>query len=41
MKYTVQMAADGMIYMPSFMKFGSYIHVMLRLLPQQSEGLQC
>jgi hypothetical protein len=33
MKYTVEMASDGMICVPSFMKIGSGIQVILRLLP--------
>jgi hypothetical protein len=41
MKYTVEMASDGMIYVSSFMKTGSGIQVMLRLLPRQSGRLQC
>jgi hypothetical protein len=36
-KYTIQMASDGMIYVPSFMRTGSGILVLLRLLPQQSD----
>jgi hypothetical protein len=38
MKYTVQMASGGMIYILSFMKIGSGIQVILRLLPPQSGG---
>jgi hypothetical protein len=41
MKYTVEMASDGMIYVPRFMKIGLGIQVILRLLAQQSEKLQC
>jgi hypothetical protein len=41
MWYTVEMASDGMIYIPSFMKIGSGIQVILMLLPQQHERLQC
>jgi hypothetical protein len=41
MRYTVQMASDGMTYVPSFTKVGWYIQVILRLLPQQFERLQC
>jgi hypothetical protein len=41
MKYTVEMASDGMIYVPSFMKIGLGLQVILRLLPAQSERLQC
>jgi hypothetical protein len=40
MKYTVEMASHGMIYIPSFMKIGSGIQVILRLLLRQSERLQ-
>jgi hypothetical protein len=40
-QYTVKMASDGMIYIPSFMKIGLGIQVILRLLPIQSERLQC
>jgi hypothetical protein len=41
MKYTVEMTSDGMIYIPDFMKIGSGIQVILRLLPGQSEKLRC
>jgi hypothetical protein len=41
MKYIVEMASGGIIYVPSFMEIGSVIQVILRLLPRQSEGLQC
>jgi hypothetical protein len=41
MKYTVKLASDGMIYILSFMNIGSGIQVILRLLPLQSEKLQC
>jgi hypothetical protein len=40
MKYTVQMASGGMIYVRCFMRIGSGIQVILRLL-QRSERLQC
>jgi hypothetical protein len=40
-KYTVEMASDGLIYVPSFMKIRSDVQVILRLLPRQSERLQC
>jgi hypothetical protein len=33
MKYAVEMASDGMLHVPSFMKFGLGIQVILRLLP--------
>jgi hypothetical protein len=39
MRYTVDMALDGMIYTPSFMKIGSGIQVILRLLLRQFERL--
>jgi hypothetical protein len=39
MRYTVKMASDGMIYIPSFMKIVSLIQVILRLLPRQFESL--
>jgi hypothetical protein len=32
---------NGMVYIPRFMKTGSDIHVVLRLLPRQFERLQC
>jgi hypothetical protein len=35
------MASGGMIYVPSVMTIGSGSQVILRLLPQQSERLQC
>jgi hypothetical protein len=41
MMYTFEMASDCMIYIPSFKTIGSGIQVLLRLLPQQFEGLQC
>jgi hypothetical protein len=41
MKYTVKMASDGTIHVPSFMKIGSGIQVILRSVPRQSEMLQC
>jgi hypothetical protein len=40
-KYTVEMASDGMIYVSSFKKIGSGIQVILKLLSRQSERLQC
>jgi hypothetical protein len=39
MRYTVEIASDGMMYLPSFMKIGSGIQVMLRLLCRQFEKL--
>jgi hypothetical protein len=41
MKYTIELASDGMIYIPSFIKIGLGIQIILRLLPPQSEKLQC
>jgi hypothetical protein len=41
MKYTVEMASDGMISVPSSMKTGSGIQVILRLLRRRSVRLQC
>jgi hypothetical protein len=40
MKYAVEMVSGGMIWVPSFMKIGSSIQVILRLLPRHSERLQ-
>jgi hypothetical protein len=34
----VEMASDGMIYVPSFMKINSGIQIILRLLPCQFLG---
>jgi hypothetical protein len=39
MRYTVEMASDGMTYILSFMMIDSGIQVMLRVLPQQFERL--
>jgi hypothetical protein len=39
MKYTTEIALDGMIYVPSSMKICLCIWVILRLLLQQSERL--
>jgi hypothetical protein len=39
MKYTVEMASGGMIYIPSLMTIGSGIRVILRALPKQFERL--
>jgi hypothetical protein len=33
MKYTVEVASDGMIYVPSFIKISLGIPVILKLLP--------
>jgi hypothetical protein len=40
-KYTIEMTSGGMIYIPSLMKIGSGVQVILLLLPRQSERLQC
>jgi hypothetical protein len=37
MEYTLEMASDGMIYIPSLMKIGSGIQFILRVLPQHFE----
>jgi hypothetical protein len=37
----VNIDLDGMICIPRFMKIGSVIQVMIKLLPRQSERLQC
>jgi hypothetical protein len=34
MRYTVQMASDGMIYIPSFMKISRGIQAILRVCPR-------
>jgi hypothetical protein len=39
MKYTIEMASDGMIYLPSFMKTGLDMQILLMLFPQNSEKL--
>jgi hypothetical protein len=39
MKYTVEMASGGMIYIPGFMTIGSGIQVILRVGPDQFERL--
>jgi hypothetical protein len=41
MKYTAEMVSNGMIYEPIYMKTGVGIQGILRLLPRQSERLQC
>jgi hypothetical protein len=41
MRYTIEMASHGMIYVLSFMKIGLGIQVILGLLPGQFERLQC
>jgi hypothetical protein len=40
-KYTIEMASDGVTDIPNFMKIFLGIQVILRLLPRQSEDLQC
>jgi hypothetical protein len=39
--YAIQMVSGGMVYIPSFITIGSGIQVILRLLPQPFEGLEC
>jgi hypothetical protein len=39
MRYAVEMACDGVIYIPSFMKIDYGIQVILRLLLRQFERL--
>jgi hypothetical protein len=41
MKYVIQMDSGGMIYIQSCIMIGSGIQIILRLLPQQFERLQC
>jgi hypothetical protein len=41
MIYAVEMASDGMKYMPGFMKIDSGIEVILRLSPKEFLGFQC
>jgi hypothetical protein len=41
MMYAVETASDGVMYVSSFMTIGSGIQVIFRVLPQQSERLQC
>jgi hypothetical protein len=36
---TVDMTSDGMMYIPSFMKTGLKVQVILRLLPQQFDRI--
>jgi hypothetical protein len=38
MRYTVEIASDGMIHLPSFMKIGSGVQLILKLLPLQLQG---
>jgi hypothetical protein len=37
----VEMASGGIMYIPSFMKIGLGVQVILKLLPQQFERPQC
>jgi hypothetical protein len=39
MRYTIDITSNGMTYVPSFMKTGSGIQVILKLLPRQLERL--
>jgi hypothetical protein len=39
-RYTVEMASGGMMYVQSFVKTGSDIQVLLRLLPGQCKRFQ-
>jgi hypothetical protein len=39
MKYTVEMASGGMIYVPRLVTIGSGIRMILRVLPQQFQRL--
>jgi hypothetical protein len=39
MGYTVEMATHGMTYIPSFMKIGTVIRIILKILLQQFESL--
>jgi hypothetical protein len=41
MNYTVEIASDGTVYVPNFVKTGLDIQVILKLLPWQSAKLQC
>jgi hypothetical protein len=38
--YAAEMASGGTIYIPSYMKIGSGIQAMLKLLPQQLGRMQ-
>jgi hypothetical protein len=40
-EYTVEVDSNGMVYIPTLMMICSSIQVILRLLPQQFERLQC
>jgi uncharacterized RmlC-like cupin family protein len=39
--YAVEVASDGMIYVPSFMKIGSGIPVKFKLLSGRSGSVHC
>jgi hypothetical protein len=39
MRYAAEIASDDMICIPSFMKIGYGIHIILRLLSRQFERL--
>jgi hypothetical protein len=41
MKYIVDMASAGMIYIPGFMKIGVDFEAVFRFFHQQFERLQC
>jgi hypothetical protein len=41
MEYTIKMDSDGMIYVPTLMMISLGILVIVRLLPEQFERLQC
>jgi hypothetical protein len=41
MKNAFEMGSTGTICVPNFMTIGSGIQILLRLLPQEYERLQC
>jgi hypothetical protein len=41
MKCVLEMVFGGMIYLPSFMKIGSAIEIISRLLPKEFDRVQC
>jgi hypothetical protein len=41
MKCAVEIASEGMMHLLSFVKIVSEIQLILKLLPQQFEKLQC
>jgi hypothetical protein len=41
MEYNIEVAIGGMTHMLNIMMIGSGIEVIIRLLPQQFERLQC